>query len=431
MTRVTFSSSLGTLKTRNRQKKWIAWRAAELEEDLSYYHPRWPQKEIYLQTEFKAIRETPLISTGDSWIYFDWFSLILILGIIASHVVFFKIDTKLTQVIYVRIITMLVLVLWFRIMKYARPFKSAGPFVVIFGHIIQDILNWGLLLVVIFIPYACAFWILFGKASRNPVESYSSISPLMYNLFSMVVVNDHDFESLEKEDANMARLLCGTFIGIMAIINLNLLIALLSDNFTRVYGNAVANSVMQRAKTILLLEKFLRSKKTREYQDFIKNNGSPKSVDLQRDITTNSNRDENKASELLRDNIKDIHTLINERFGRQYGGVQKSDLDVIKESLEEMQKCKEYERNDVNILKLEVKQIHHILIKLSRSLYVDIAYKDRQSSSEDGNFPKTNGKYEQMSSGDETQNVGGRNDDENNNEMSHHSREMKLLKWKT
>ena len=322
---------------------------------------------------------------------------------------------------------MLILVLWFRILKYARPFEGAGPFVVIFGHISKDIVNWLLLLTVIFIPYACAFWITFGGTSPHPVESYSNLSPFMYNLFSMVVVNDHDFDSLEKENATMARLLCGTYIGIMAIINLNLLIALLSDTFTRVYGNAVANSVMQRAKTILLLEKSLRSKKKLEYQNFIKNNGSPETVDLERDITTSSDRDEQKASELLRDNVKDIHTLVNERFGKQYGEVQKSDFDVIKEGLQQMEECKKHERNDVNELKLEVKRIHDILIKLSHSLDVDISYKDRQSSSDDGSFPKTNEKDEKMSLADTIQELGRRKDKENNNEtVSYHPRDITM-----
>ncbi|XP_028395796.1 transient receptor potential cation channel subfamily V member 3-like [Dendronephthya gigantea] len=309
----------GTLKTRNRQKKWISWRASELEEDLSFCHPRWPQEELYLKSEIKAIRDTPLISSGDSWIYFDWFSLILILGTIASHLVFVNIDSSLSQVVHARIITVLLLVLWLRIMQYARPFEGAGPFVAIFGHIINDIVNWGILTLLITIPYACAFWITFGDVSRNPVESYSDVSSLLYELFSMIVVNDHDFEALQAADAMMARLLCGSYIALMAIINLNILIALLSDTFTRVYGNAVANAVMQRAKTILFLEKSLSRKRKRSYEEFIKNFGSPESVDLARDISANTDRDEQKAAYMLRESVQEIHNLIHERFGKQYG----------------------------------------------------------------------------------------------------------------
>jgi hypothetical protein len=291
---------------------------------------------MYLKSEIKAIRDTPLISSGDSWIYFDWFSLFLILGTIASHVVFFNINNTISQVVYARFITALLLVLWVRIMQYARPFEGAGPFVAIFAHIAKDIINWGILTLLIAIPYACAFWITFGEASRNPVESYSDVSSLIYALFSMIVVNDHDFEALQAVDATMARLLCGSFIAIMAIINLNILIALLSDTFTRVYGNAVANAVMQRAKTILYLEKSLTKKKKRNYQEFIKNSGSPETVQLQRDISANNDRDEQKAADQLKESVQEIHNLIHDRFGKSYSEGKKSDLDHIKESLEKM-----------------------------------------------------------------------------------------------
>ena len=326
----------GTLRTRNRQKKWIAWRASELEEDLQFCHPRWPQEEIYLKSEIKAIRDTPLISTGDSWIYFDWFSLILILGTIASHLVFFNLNSEISQILYARIITVLLLVLWLRIMQYARPFEGAGPFVAIFAHILKDIINWGILTLLITVPYACAFWITFGEQSRNPVPRFSRVSSLVYELFSMIVVNDHDFEALEMADSTMARILCGSYIAIMAIINLNILIALLSDTFTRVYGNAVANAVMQRAKTILFLEKSLTRKGRREYEEFIKNYGSPETVELVRDLSASTDRDEQKTANMLKESVKEIHYLIHDRFGKSYGEGKKSDLDHIRESLEKI-----------------------------------------------------------------------------------------------
>ena len=279
-----------------------------------------------------------MISSGDSWIYIDWFSLLLILGTIASHVVFFNIDGKISQVVHARFMTLLLLVLWLRIMQYARPFEGAGPFVAIFAHISKDIINWATLTLLITIPYACAFWITFGEGSRNPVESYSDVSSLLYALFSMIVVSDHDFEALQAADATMARLLCGSYIALMAIINLNILIALLSDTFTRVYGNAVANAVMQRAKTILYLEKSLSKKRKRAYAEFIKNFCSPETVDLERDISANNDRDEQKAADLLQESVQEIHQLIHERFGKHYGEGKKSDLDHIKEHLEKINK---------------------------------------------------------------------------------------------
>ena len=202
----------------------------------------------------------------------------------------------------------------------------------------------------------------------------------------MIVVNDHDYDALEAADATMARILCGSYIALMAIINLNILIALLSDTFTRVYGNAVANAVMQRAKTILFLEKSLTWKRKRQYEDFIKNYGSPETVDLQRDISANSDRDEQKAADMLRDSVQEIHHLIHERFGKQYGEGKKSDLDHIKESLQVIhqggsvqQKC------ECKGIKRKMDMMQEVLTKLCNSMKVDISGLQTQpySSSDD------------------------------------------------
>ena len=345
---------LGTLRTRNRQKKWIAWRASEIEGDLRFCHPRWPQEKMYLKSEIKAIRDIPLITTGDSWIYFDWFSLILILATIATHVVFFNMNTAISRVIYARTITLLLMVLWLRIMQYARPFEGVGPFVAIFGRIFKDIINWGTLTLLITIPYGCAFWITFGDTSAIPVQSYSDVSSLIYELFSMIVVNDHNFDALQEADSTMARLLCGSYIAIMSIINLNILIALLSDTFTRVYGNAVANAVMQRAKTILFLEKSLTRKSKRQYQEFIKNSCSPETVELVRDISANNDRDERKAGDLLKESVQEIHDLIHDRFGKRYGEGKKSDLDRIKESLEKIHQGNDAQKMHMHVVHVQV-----------------------------------------------------------------------------
>ncbi|XP_046860869.1 transient receptor potential channel pyrexia-like isoform X4 [Xenia sp. Carnegie-2017] len=365
----------GTVRYRNRQRKWISWRISEINDDLKHCHPRWPQEESYLKSEIKTIRQRPLISSSDSWMYFDWFSLILILAAIVSHLVFFNINSDLSQIIYARIITVLLLVLWLRIMQYARPFEKAGIFVAIFSHISKDILNWAILTVVITIPYACAFWITFGELSPRPVRSYSDVSSLIFELFQMIIVGDFDFQALLETDAVMARILCGSYIAIMAIINLNILIALLSDTFTRVYGNAVANALMQRAKTILYLEKSLSEKRKKSYHDFILNFGSPETLDFRRDVLGSNDRDEQKASDMLMESVSEIHELIHDRFATKYGEGKRSDLDHIKESIakihEEFHTAKIY--GDHRKLEQKVNTIEKILIRLSAALKIDIS----------------------------------------------------------
>ena len=274
-----------------------------------------------------------LISASDWWMYFDWIALVLILATITSHVIFFHYSTDILKEVHHHTMIALLLILWFRIFKYARPFESAGPFVVIFGSVTSDIIKWGFLNSVIVVPYTCAFWITFGGISLHPVKGYDAIGPLLYNMFSMMVVNPHDYDSLEEANPVLARLLCGSFIGIAAIVTLNLLIALLSNTFERLHENGIANAVMQRAHTILLLQKSLRKKHMNRYYNFITKNGSPAVIqnDLGRILSTT--REERVTIDHMCDDMKMIKNILGDRFGRRYGKGRKSDLDFVKEDL--------------------------------------------------------------------------------------------------
>ena len=241
----------------------------DIERDIEYCHPRWPQEAQYINAEIKAVKSLSIMTGSDHWIYFDWITLAFILATIVTHVSFFHYSTNLSKDVHHYITMPLLLILWFRLFKYARSFEGAGPFIVIFGSVIGDIIKWGFFNVVIFIPFTCAFWMTFGSISTTPVRGYDKVGSLFYNIFSMMVGNEHCFERLERTRPFMARLLCGSFIAIAAIVTLNLLIALLTNTFERLYENAVANAVMQRARSILLLEKSLWRRQEEKYYDFI------------------------------------------------------------------------------------------------------------------------------------------------------------------
>lgn len=242
-------------------------------------------------------------------------------------------------------------------MKSARPFEGPGAFVAIFGYIVMDVLKWALLFLLIFIPYSASFWITFGgDATGGHVKGYANLDEMLFNMFSMVVVMDYGFEELEESDEYMARFLCGTFIIIMAIVLVNVLIAMLSDTFTRVYGNAVANSIMQRAKTIITLERSLRSSRKQRYYDHIRNVCSPEVLTIQPDLNS-SEIDDRKSAEEMREEVKEMVDLVQDRFGRRYGKDQMSDLDSVKHDVSML--WKNHERNAT-----AVKEIRETLERL-------------------------------------------------------------------
>ena len=342
-------------------KSWREWRAAELERDLAYCHPRWPQEAQYLRAEIKAVRNLSLISGSDWWIYFDWASLVLILATIASHVTFFHYSNDTSKEVHHYILIPLLLILWFRIFKYARPFEGAGPFVVIFGHVLGDIVKWAFLNSIIVIPFTCAFWITFGAISLKPVAGYDNVGPLLYNIFSMMVVSNHDYDKLEEANPVMARLLCGAFIGIAAIVTLNLLIALLTNTFERLYENAVANAVMQRARTILLLQKSLRKKHKKKYYDFIKTSGSPEIIVKTLGRLLSMDGDDHATIERVRDDVKVVVSILSEKFGRKFGKGKKSDLEWVKMDITKIRRFQEG-------LILDVKNMKEALQKITEKL---------------------------------------------------------------
>ena len=346
-----------TVKIRHELKNWREWRAAELERDLAYCHPRWPQEAQYLKAEIKAVRNLSLISGSDWWIYFDWAALVLILATIASHATFFHYSNDTSKQVHHYIIIPLLLILWLRIFKYARPFEGAGPFIVIFGHVMSDIVKWAFLNSIIVIPFTCAFWITFGAISLNPVSGYNSVGPLLYNMFSMMVVNTHHYDKLEEANPVMARLLCGAFIGIAAIVTLNLLIALLTNTFERLYENAVANAVMQRARTILLLQKSLRKKQKDKYYEFIKSRGSPEVIVKTLGRLLAMDGDDHASIERVRDDVRIILSMLSEKFGKKFGKGKKSDLDWVKMDVSKLRRFQQELIEDVKNMKTVLQEI--------------------------------------------------------------------------
>lgn len=85
-----------------------------------------------------------------------------------------------------------------------------------------------------------------------------------FAFLQMTLMGGFDWNGLVAVDRLMAQILCGSYFALAGVVCMNLYIALLSDTFARVYGQAKATAVMQQAKTVITLEgklsKFYRSK---------------------------------------------------------------------------------------------------------------------------------------------------------------------------
>ena len=213
-------------------------------------------------------------------------------------------------------------------------------------------MKWVVLNAIIIIPFACAFWIEFGRHSENPTDGYTDVSSLLYNIFQMMIVGDYGWAKLVEKNKVMARILCGSFILVAGIITLNLLIALVTNTFERHYENAVANAIMQRAGTILLLQSRMGCRNRKKYFQFIRNRASPQIIQAKygRFITTSP--EDRVTIERVHEDVRRIKMVLDKRFGRRCGKGNKSDLETVCEDLGKVKKSSKELARDVNNLKL-------------------------------------------------------------------------------
>ena len=137
-----------------------------------------------------------------------------------------------------------------------------GPFVVMLGHILIDTMKFIVLMLDFFIPNVLAFWIMFGGSERaamvaskgGSANGWSNFNDAIYSVFLVLVVGDFNYDGIQLIDKRMAQILISLCISICGILLLNLFIALMSDTFQRVYDNANANALMEKAITINLIQ---------------------------------------------------------------------------------------------------------------------------------------------------------------------------------
>ena len=288
---------------------WVKWREDALRLDLEFCHPRWPGERLYLMQEIDSLHRLDPSYFKNAWNVFDWLSYFMIAGSIATHVIAFVHDDPFALSMHRNVLSATLVVLWIRLMKYARAFTALGPFVVMLGHMINDLLKFGFLFSIFYIPYAASFWMVF---KNHDVEGYSTVTDLLFSMFRMTVVDEYNYDGLAKEEPVMSKILCGTYIAFSAVICLNLFIALMSDTFQRVYDNVKANAVMQQASTILSLEKDLSISKRRSFTNFIYTRCSPEELYYDDDCAEGEENDLQRMTHQIKEQVDHIYRYTEE-----------------------------------------------------------------------------------------------------------------------
>ncbi|XP_028400248.1 transient receptor potential cation channel subfamily V member 3-like isoform X2 [Dendronephthya gigantea] len=374
-----------TLKSRRSQRDWVRWKIEQLEYDLKFCHPRWPQEEKFVKHEIKRVRSLPLFDAYDAWFYMDWVILFLILATIGTHFVLVYRRTDATRYLYTRTISIVNLLVWLRLLKFVRPFSGIGTLVLILSETLGDFLNWAFLFFLIMVPFAASFWINFGAISTQSARGYHTTGELLYRVFQMAVGDDFNLESMVEKDAVMARILVVLYVTAMTIVTLNLLIALLSETFTRVYNNAVANTIMQRAIKIVESERILRKRQKLRYREYMRLNCSPEVIKIL-PVSWNEGRARKATEQEICENLVDLKNILDDRFGKIYGKDKSSDFDSLVADLKNVCEHQNDMTNELEEIRKMLdlhssgKSPRHISIKAPRS-------RDKRGSRSRGSSP--------------------------------------------
>ncbi|OAF67744.1 hypothetical protein A3Q56_04422 [Intoshia linei] len=299
----------------NRRKNWRKWRLSEMNRDLIYCHPKYLDEELFIKHKISELKNMANMYLKDPCNFnrniLDWSVIVMIIVCSISHMVDVVHHSISIARFNLRFTSITIIMLWVRLMKYVKPYTVIGPFVVMLTLLLKDILKFFYLYMQFYIPYACAFWMLFGGS--KVYEKYIYIQPntpdqitqipgwetpgiALWTLFRITLVDEYSFEDLASLDSVMALLMIFTWIMISGVLILNLFIALMSDSFQRIHDNAHAVAKMQQAILLSDIENnFQNDREKLEYSNIMKTEYS--------DISTTYNEEEIDIQKEMRDSI--------------------------------------------------------------------------------------------------------------------------------
>ncbi|XP_062576735.1 transient receptor potential cation channel subfamily V member 3-like [Saccostrea cucullata] len=313
---------------------WVNYRRKQIEEDLKYCHPRWTEESDYLKKELANLDEARPRYWSDFWNIFDWICYVFLIASIATHIVDIFVHTDDLARSHIRIMSVTIILLWLRLMKVARAFSLLGPFIVMLSHMVKDLLRFAFLYLEFYLPFVCAFWMIFGGTKRDyydynnivEVDGYGNFGDVFYSLFRLTLVDEYDFPNMEKVDPIMAKILVGFWLALSAVLCLNLFIALLSDTFQRVYDNAQANAVMQKALMTLSIWENMSQSRRNTFYDYMKGTCNPFNEYYDDDMTEEGEEDMKKVTMQIKDDLDDLRDAFDSKFGKRKEDEEEEDL---------------------------------------------------------------------------------------------------------
>ena len=106
--------------------KYQLTRISETIRDYQYCHPRWPHETNYVTEKVNMYRNQKPGSLYDTWFYLECASFIGLFAVTLTRMLcFFDLGDDVELAHYI-VTCFELMVLWFRLMKYFRPFIALG-----------------------------------------------------------------------------------------------------------------------------------------------------------------------------------------------------------------------------------------------------------------------------------------------------------------
>jgi Ion transport protein len=142
--------------------------------------------------------------------------------------------------------------LWCKSLHYMRPYQSTGPLVSMIFKILMAIRPFMAVLTVVVLGFATAFYaVLSASDSSNPLN-YSHPDTALRTSFSYML-GTYELAVLDAGPSQvMLSILWVVFSVIVSILLMNLLIAIISDNFSNLYTTVERSYRMEKCKVVIL-----------------------------------------------------------------------------------------------------------------------------------------------------------------------------------
>ena len=89
-----------------------------------------------------------------------------------------------------------IVLIWIRLLKYARGFRFIGPLISTVGHLIDNLYRYFIIYTIVFCPYVICFWVLFGGVQSEGVEDREDLTGfhrVAIMVFRISLVDEYPF----------------------------------------------------------------------------------------------------------------------------------------------------------------------------------------------------------------------------------------------